>query len=207
MLKKTIRYTDFNDKEIEKVCYFHISKSELVELEVSRPGGMQAWIQKVIDSDDGKTLMAEFKDIILKSYGKRSADGSGFIKSDELRQEFYSSQAYDALFMELMTNAEAAAAFINGIIPANLQAEMAKLTPAQGGPELRTEGRLEDSVEAAAVPPEAGPVKGYVGGEEKNVFQEPAEDPGPRQLTRAEIVEMDPDELKAGLATGAFVLP
>ena len=61
--------------------------------------------------------MEVFKDIVLRSYGQKSPDGKRFIKSVELTESFSQTEAYSNLFMELATDADAAAAFVNGIIP------------------------------------------------------------------------------------------
>jgi hypothetical protein len=58
-----------------------------------------------------------FKDIILKAYGEKSPDGRRFIKTQELRDGFAQTEAYSELFMELSTDANAAAVFVNGITP------------------------------------------------------------------------------------------
>lgn len=131
MLKKTIKYEDFNGDEVEEDFYFHLSKAELVELEMSQEGGMSAWLENVVAAQDGKTIITEFKKIVLSAYGKRSPDGKRFIKNQDLRDEFESTEAYSVLFVELVTDAEKAAEFVNGVIPANMAEEAAKL--AAGG--------------------------------------------------------------------------
>lgn len=147
MLKKTIKYTDFNDDEVEEDYYFHLSKAELVELEMSVDGGLSESLKKLVtaaseegDSEEevtetGRRIVAEFKKIILGSYGQRSGDGKRFIKNQELRDEFESSEAYSTLFMELMTDMDAAIEFINGIIPKGLAEEAAKVTQLQAVPD------------------------------------------------------------------------
>lgn len=127
MLKKTITYTDFNGDVTSEDFYFHLSKAELVELEMSHEGGLSSWIQNVIANNDGKTIMTEFKNIILSSYGQRSADGRRFVKNQALREEFESTEAYSELFIELVTNAESGAEFVQGIIPKDLAEEAAKI--------------------------------------------------------------------------------
>jgi len=127
LLKKTIEYEDFNGDKVVEDHYFHLSKAELVEMEMEKPGGMGEYLQNIVKSEDGKAIITEFKKIILGSYGKRSEDGKRFIKTEELRDEFYSSQAYSELFMELCTDADKAAEFINGIIPAGLEKDVAKM--------------------------------------------------------------------------------
>lgn len=130
MLKKTITYVDYNDVERTEDYYFNLSKAELMEMELSIAGGLSETIDKIIKTKDTPSLVKIFKELVLKAYGVKSPDGKRFIKSDELREEFSQTEAYSQLFMELATNAEAAAAFVNGIIPADLAKETAKGIPA-----------------------------------------------------------------------------
>lgn len=136
MLKKTITYEDFNEETVSEDFFFHLSKAELVELEMSHEGGLAASLQRIIDAEDGKSIIAEFKNIILSAYGRRSDDGRRFIKSQSQRDEFESTEAYSTLFMELVTDTDAAIEFINGIIPKGMAEEVAKLTENQAAPAL-----------------------------------------------------------------------
>ena len=120
MLKKTITYTDYNGVERTEDQYFNLSKAEIMEMEMSTAGGFAEMVQGIVKAQDAPAIMKIFKDIILKSYGEKSPDGKRFIKSKELSDEFSQTEAYSDLFMELCTNAEASAAFINGIIPADV---------------------------------------------------------------------------------------
>lgn len=120
MLKKLIKYTDYNGKERSENFYFYLSKAELMEMELGTVGGMQNLIQLIIDKQDIPEIIKAFKMIILKAYGEKSADGVRFIKSEELSNAFTQTEAYSVLFMELISNADAAAAFINGIVPDDL---------------------------------------------------------------------------------------
>lgn len=132
MLKKTITYTDFNGEEVKEDFFFHLSKAELVELEASHEGGLSDAMQRIIDTNDTQAIVAEFKKIMLMSYGKKSMDGKRFIKNQTMREEFESSEAYSTLFMELIVDADAAVEFMNGIIPAGLADDVAKI----GSPEI-----------------------------------------------------------------------
>ncbi len=80
MLKRTITYTNFNDEEVSEDFFFHLSKAELVELEMSHKGGLSEMLERIIADEDGKTIIEEFKNVIMKSYGKKSPDGKRFIK-------------------------------------------------------------------------------------------------------------------------------
>ena len=119
MLAKTIKYTDYNGVERIETHYFNYNKAEIAEMELSTAGGLSEMIKKITEAQDGPSIMKLFKDIILGSYGVKSPDGKQFIKSDELSKQFSQTEAYSELFMELVTNADAAAEFVNGIVPKN----------------------------------------------------------------------------------------
>ncbi len=120
MLKKTITYTDYNDVERKEDFYFNLSKAEILEMELGTAGGLAEMIQKVVDTQDMPQIIAIFKDLVLRAYGEKSPDGKRFIKNQELKDGFAQTDAYSELFMELATDADAAAAFVNGIVPKDL---------------------------------------------------------------------------------------
>ena len=79
-------------ERISEDFFFHLSKAELVELELSHKGGLSESLKRIVEAEDGKAIIAEFKNIILTAYGKQSDDGKRFIKNQELREEFESSK-------------------------------------------------------------------------------------------------------------------
>ncbi len=117
MLKKTITYEDFDGNKRTEDFYFNLSKAEVLEMEMGISGGMTQMLNKIIAAQDGGRVIKTFKDIILKAYGEKSPDGKRFIKSEEISTAFSQTEAYSQLFMELATNADAAATFVNSIIP------------------------------------------------------------------------------------------
>lgn len=121
MLKKTIKYTDYNGEERTEDFYFNLTKAELTELELRQSGGLKALLEKIIAERDQDKLVTLFKKIILMAYGEKSLDGRRFIKSEELTKAFTETEAYSELFMELVTDSKAAAAFVNGIIPEEIK--------------------------------------------------------------------------------------
>ena len=132
MLKKAIKYTDYNGVERNEDFYFNLSKAEIMEMEMSTTGGLAEMIQKVVNAQDAPSIIKIFKDLILKAYGVKSDDGRQFIKNDKVRDEFAQTEAYSILFMELATDADAASEFVNGIVPSdvNQQASNPALHPA-----------------------------------------------------------------------------
>lgn len=129
MLKRNIKYTDFNGQEQHEVFYFNLTKAELVELEASYSGGLEDTIKAISESQDIKTLIGIFKELILMAYGEKSADGKQFVKTDDIRQSFASTAAYSELFMQLATDEKAAIEFIQGILPADMVEEVKKQMP------------------------------------------------------------------------------
>ena len=120
MLKKTIKYTDYDGNEREEDFYFNLSKAEVTEMELSKEGGMSEYIKKISAAQNAPELIKLFKEIITKSYGEKSLDGKRFIKNKELTEAFIQTEAYSELFVELASNADEAVKFINGIMPKNM---------------------------------------------------------------------------------------
>ena len=154
MLKKTIKYTDFNGEEQEEDFFFHLSKAELIELELSYEGGLSESMQRIVAAQDSAAIVKEFKNIVLTSYGQKSLDGKRFVKNQKLREEFESSEAYSTLFMELVTDTDAAIEFINGIVPSDLAEEAAKLSAVTQEKEKTTEVEVYTRAQVEAMPSE-----------------------------------------------------
>lgn len=129
MYAKKIKFTDFNGNEREQTFYFNLTKAELTEMQLSHEGGLQEYLQRIIDSQKTTEIADIFKKLILMAYGEKSDDGMRFIKKDPVRgrlsDEFEQTDAYSELFMELAQNESAASEFINGILPASVQQEVA----------------------------------------------------------------------------------
>lgn len=120
MFKKKITYTDYNGQERTEDFYFNLSRSELIMLESTTPGGYAAMLQRIIDSKDQRQLMNEFTNLIKMSYGVKSDDGKHFIKNDEVVNDFLNSAAFDQMFLEFFTDDNAASDFANGVLPSNV---------------------------------------------------------------------------------------
>lgn len=117
MLKKTITYVDYNGSERTEDFYFNLTRAEIMEMELSTTGGLSEMITRIVAAQDAPAIIKVFKELILKAYGQKSADGKRFVKSAVLSEEFEQTEAYSILFMELATNADAAAKFVNAIVP------------------------------------------------------------------------------------------
>ena len=131
MITKTIKYTDYNGVEREEKFLFNLTKAELMEMEMGTTGGLAEMIQKIIETQDAPSIIKIFKDLVLKAYGEKSADGKRFIKINDagvpLSIGFSQTEAYSQLFMELAMDAEKAAEFVKGIIPGDIDLSKADI--------------------------------------------------------------------------------
>lgn len=193
MVKKTITYVNpFTEKEVTEDHYFHISKADLVEMEMEEHGatyekdgktltGMQAHLQRIIDTEDGRAVLKEFKAILRRAYGKKIGDR--FVKNAEIWEEFESSEAYSELVFQLLTNPEELGQFINSVVPGNIEQIAAEVAARAEAEEARQRGSTPEPDPTGLTNPVT-----------------------PRVLTRSEAVEMDSAELQAGLADGRYTL-
>ena len=120
MIKKTVTYVDYNGVERTEDFYFNLSKAEVAEMEMSVEGGFSKMLEEIVASKDNVKIVSLFKQMVLKAYGEKSADGRRFVKSEEISKAFSETEAYSEIFMSLALNESEAAAFVNGIMPANL---------------------------------------------------------------------------------------
>lgn len=125
MKTMTIKYTDFNGVEREEDFRFNLTEAELMDLNLSKKGGLEETLKQIINTQDVPALADLFKSIINKAYGIKSPDGRNFIKNDKILADFVSTQAYSNLYMMLITDTDKATEFINGIVPQSV-AERAK---------------------------------------------------------------------------------
>lgn len=127
MLKKEISFVDYDGEKRTETHYFNLEKNELIKLEISSVGGLEESVKRIFQARNGKEIMDIFERIILVSYGEKDLDGVHFNKSEEMSNRFKNSKAYDTLFMELVTDDNAAADFINGILPDDMNVDNEKV--------------------------------------------------------------------------------
>lgn len=130
MVKETIKYIGFDDQEREEDFYFNLNKTELMEAELSVPGGLSVAFEKAMKAKNVAAIVFMFRDLLWRAYGEKTADGRGFHKSPPLTQAFVETPAYDKLFMELVTSEDKARVFLDNLMPKDLLAEAKKNAPA-----------------------------------------------------------------------------
>lgn len=153
MIKKTIKYRDFNDREVTRDYYFHLSKVDMTELSLD---GIEERIRRAAATDDKGAIFREFKQLISMSVGVRSEDGAEFSRPPEFRDQFLSSPAFDELVIDLFTSPDQGVSFIRALLPADMQKELEKqmktetVDPFKEEPAWIAEGRVPTPQEFAA---------------------------------------------------------
>lgn len=151
MLKKTVTYRDFDNNERTEDLYFNMTQMQLTEFAADLPddvfdvaseanGKNVDKIQmatRISEKLGAKGVIGFIKKLVLDSYGVKSEDGRRFIKNDKLREEFEQTLVFDKFMSDLMSDDEAAANFVNSIIPPDLAAKVAAKQAEIAGP---TEG-------------------------------------------------------------------
>ena len=156
MLKKTIKYTDYNGVERNEDFYFNLTKAEIMEMQMGTTGGFADYIVALVKTQNMPEIVRIFKDIVLKAYGEKSQDGKRFIKTDDnghsLAKAFSETEAFSILYMELATDSKEAAKFINGVVPQDMEISEEKQQEVMK--ELFGEGAdtVETPVEAVQAP-------------------------------------------------------
>jgi hypothetical protein len=122
VLKREIKWEDFDGAEQSGVFWFHLKKNTLVQMLITAKGeNLVDELQDMVDAKDKASLLIAFRDIVGKSYGERvEGNASTFYQSPEKTEEFLNSLAFDSLFTEILTDPHAAGTFINGLIPADM---------------------------------------------------------------------------------------
>ena len=128
MYKRIVKYTNLKDERKVEELYFYLSPKNLKKLDAKYQdqGGIRGLFQKMITKNDNRLILETIEDIILSSYGIVSEDGNRFIQNDTVRADFECSCAYEQLFDELTSTAEAFGEFLKKILPNEVQAEIAK---------------------------------------------------------------------------------
>lgn len=132
MYPKRIKFEDYNGVQHEQTFLFNMTETELTKMQHSYEGNFQEYVQKLAETKNEGEIIDLIEKFVVMSYGEKSADGQRFVKiapdGHKLGLDFIQTEAYNVLFMELATDANAAIDFITGILPAKVRG---KITPQQ----------------------------------------------------------------------------
>lgn len=118
MYKKTVRYVDYDGNERTEDLWFNMNEAELTKwLMTNGDYTLDKVMLRLTTERNGKKIIEYFEDFIKRCYGRKSLDGRRFEKSEEIWNDFYQTEAYSVLFMEIISDGKAAADFMNAVIP------------------------------------------------------------------------------------------
>lgn len=130
MLKKVIKFEDFDGTQATIDAYFNLTKTECVDLNLQfeDEGGLIGYLKKLManKTPDGQIRQKPAVDFVRKivemAYGVRPKDDpSLFLKEDDngrkYAQRFKQSAAYDAFVFALLSGDESLDEFVEGVMP------------------------------------------------------------------------------------------
>lgn len=121
-----ITYEDYNGVTKTKDFCFNLTEAEITQMELEVPGGLTGMLDRIVGAMDAPAIVSVFKEILMRAYGEKSPDGDRFIKSKELSEAFSQTEAYNQIYMRLITDDQAASQFINDIVPKKYAKAMAE---------------------------------------------------------------------------------
>lgn len=126
MITKNITYTDYNGETRTESLFFNLNQTELMEMAYSDGENISNTLTKAMADKDLGTIVRFLKKFIAIAYGEKSEDDRFFVKTEEKRNNFVCSAAFDALLTELVNSNDSntVEAFIAGVVPSALAAEM-----------------------------------------------------------------------------------
>lgn len=204
MLKKSITFTDFDGETKTKDYYFNLTKAECIDLQMSigAEGGFADVMVAAVENEDKGKMIEIFKDLILRSYGVRV--GGDFLKSPEHSAAFATTEAFSALFMEIINQHGAAIEFFKGVMPADLisQADAMPMSEIREKLNLPKTSRLDAQFEEQQAARAQRPKNPRMTKEEILAGMRRKSKGWPKELTIAEVEEMSQDELDDAIAAG-----
>ena len=129
MLKKVIKFTDYDGMERETEAYFNLTKLECMDLdlEYEDEGGLLEHLKRIFanrtaDEISRKEAVDFIKLLVERSYGVRpKEDRTLFLKEDDdgrpLIRKFRQTPAYEAFIYALLTGDESLDEFASQVLP------------------------------------------------------------------------------------------
>ena len=146
MLRKSISYTDFDGNKAVEEVYFNLNKAELIDLEVMAEKPMSQILEEIGKTPNARDVIGLFKLFIDRAYGIKSADGRRFIKNEDILSDFKSSEVYSELLWKIVSDANFAVEFIEGLVPADMLQQAMMENPAKAREFAAEKARLKAQI-------------------------------------------------------------
>lgn len=136
MQQITVKYEDLDGNMQEETLFFHINKTEMSTLDLKYKDGFEAEIKRIQESEDREALFTLIKDVVIMSYGQKSANGKAFIKKPEVVEEFQYGPMLDEVLIHILQKEDGSGVFefLLGCLP--VSAKAAAIQKAQADPRL-----------------------------------------------------------------------
>lgn len=119
MLVKNITYTNFDGETVTEPFYFNLTQAEIIQLEAyyEKYGGVRGAMNEALKTKSLAGIESVLRTIIGKAYGERPSGSKKILKSAEISDTFFSTEAYSELLFELLESSDNFDAFFNAIQP------------------------------------------------------------------------------------------
>lgn len=124
MIRKVIKYKDYDGNPVESEFFFTLSKAECTDLDFmyEREGGVKGYLMNLIKDKDPESIpkqpMWEFLKVIIdKAVAKRPAGKKFLVKNEDVHDEFFYTDAFSEFIEELFDTPDAISTFMEGVLP------------------------------------------------------------------------------------------
>ena len=124
MIRKVIKYKDYDGNLIESEFFFALSKAECTDLDFfyEEYGGLKEYLKSLVRGKDPNDIpkkpMWDFlKVVIEKAVAKRPYGKKFLVKNEEVHDEFFYTDAFSEFIEELFDTPDSIPAFMEGVLP------------------------------------------------------------------------------------------
>ncbi len=136
MIAIKVKFLNFDDVEQEKVCHFHLSKTEVAKLDI-KYGGVKEYTKKLQENNDNNKLYEFIEDVVFSAYGVRKGDA--FVKNEEILEQYKYTNAHEAVMIQMLEqpNGTGLSKFFMGCMSAESKKAIAQ--EAKHNPEMKSQ--------------------------------------------------------------------
>ena len=130
MIKKTVKYVDYNGRETTEELYFDMSAlaftkfaakySDFSNIDLESDNSVieavRAFLDKIIKENDLSKMIEFLEEFILSAYGEKASDGKHFFKTKEIKTNFENSLAFAQIFEDLILRQDSIQPFVAGVL-------------------------------------------------------------------------------------------
>jgi hypothetical protein len=118
MFSEVITYKDIDGNEAQEEYWFSLDESEIAQLKVTHKRDIGQYFRRIINADSTEQLILFYRELL--ELGVCMRVGQRLDKSQEVRDMFVGTGAYNALFLKLIQSPDQGASWINKMFPQEL---------------------------------------------------------------------------------------